>query len=30
MDEVSAFEFSVNKEVMEYMLILQETFPQGV
>lgn len=28
-DEVSALEFPVNKEVMGYMLISQETFPQG-
>ena len=29
-DEVSVLEFPVNKEVMENMLMLQETFPQGI
>lgn len=30
MDEVSTSNFPVNKEVIEYMLILQEKFPQSM
>lgn len=30
MHEVSALKFPVNKEVMEYMLILKEKFPQSI